>query len=216
MFRNTEGVASCRIPNGSVQLPKLTVSMPIISSKASCSAACSINRLNWYTIAANFNEQFTNKAVLLKSTCPRPGIGSPQLGYTDARKLLLVFLSTESTEISYGQWFMSVYIPAVCKNACNSSQTSVTINSLKWKWGNSGFRDDLFIVCHTGYNKVTNRCNDVRGITMFQTDQSRVNRICKAASTTTSITSFTSVSSWTSTQRVSIYIWVSRICHKLL
>lgn len=195
LFYYTEGAASCRIPNGFVQLPKLTVSIPITSPKSSCLAACSINRLNWYTIAAKFNEKFTDKAVLLKSTCPRRGTGSPQLGYTDARKLLLVFLSIESTEISYGQWFMSDYIPGVCRSACNSSKTSVTINSLKWKWGNSGFNDDLFIVCHTGYNKVTNRCNDVRGITMFQTVQSRVNSICKAASTKISFTSVTSVSS---------------------
>lgn len=194
-FCSTEGAASCRIPNGSVQLPKLTVTIPVTSPKSNCLQSCSINRLNWYTIAAKFNEKFTDKAVLLKSTCPRPGTGSPQLGYTDARKLLLVFLSTESTEISYGHWFMSVYIPGVCKNACNSSKTSVTINSLKWKWGNSGFMDDLFIVCHTGYNKVTNRCNDVRGITMFQTEQARVNSVCKAASTKTTITSFTSITS---------------------
>lgn len=181
LLGGAEGAASCKIGNGSVTLPMITIQIPVKSSEEDCLEACNINRVNWQAMATELNKELSEHVISLDSNCPRRGRGSPHLGNSDGMKLLRLFLG-QSPVHSYGQWFMTVYIPGLCKLFCSRDDTSITISSLTWTWGNSLSDDDLFIVCHTGYQASTNLCNDGRGLSFFQSKQRTYKDICRLRS----------------------------------
>lgn len=194
-FHATDGAASCKIGNGSLKLPTLSVSIPVTSPEVDCVNQCSIYRENWQYIAEKMNNELIKKAILLKSSCPLQGSGDPQLSYIDGMKLHNIYLGSSSTE-SYGQWFMTFKMPNMCKEACRSGQSSVAITSMSLNWGKRGSDDDLFIVCHSGYDKSKNLCTDGHGLSFFQSDKSRLKRTCKATFTKTRTRSSTVGRSW--------------------
>ena len=162
--------------SASLTIPKQTVSLTSTNKK--CKADCAIERINWYSIVSAVNSRFTDMLIAQSASCPRRGTRRPQMGYSAARRLLRVHLKNAPT-FTY-QTYVTSYIPSVCRSACDKGQTIVTLPAFSWEWGKTGFANSVGLFCRKGYDKATNRCNDIRGFAVVENSEAFFNSVCNA------------------------------------